>query len=325
LEPLLAAGAPVRDLLFFDTETTGLSGGAGNLAFLLGAGYRDESGLVIEQYFLADFPGEDEFLSLIAPLFPPERTFISYNGSSFDAHLLISRFRLNRRELSLPRQYDLLHPTRRLWKNSVSAVFGSCSLKNIEKAVLDVDRGRDIDGAEVPEYYFHFLRTGNPESLEPVFYHNHVDVLSLARLLNTIEHLLRVPESLDRAPGTGFPADAAALGIMLHRLDAERAVSFLRSRWETGDAACGRVLGYYYKRARSHEQAARIWEALFTLPDNLEPGIEWAKHLEHHARDPGRALEVVCALLEIRATLSARDRLALEKRRRRLEKKINRG
>ncbi len=320
--PLLSAGAPARDLLFFDTETTGLSGGAGNLAFLLGAGYCDEQGLVIEQYFLADFPGEAEFLSLIAPLFSPERTFVSYNGAAFDAHLLISRFRLHRLELALPRQYDLLHPSRRLWKAAVAPVLGSCSLKNMEKAVLDVDRGEDIDGAEVPEFYFRFLRTGLPDPLDPVFYHNHIDVRSLTGLLFTIESLLRAPETANTADGSGLAADTAALGVMLHHVDPDRAAAFLQTRWDSGDAACGRVLGYYLKRSRAHEAAARIWEALFALPHNLEPGLELAKYLEHHAYDPGRALAVVRALLEQTESPAERDRLALEKRRKRLERKL---
>jgi uncharacterized protein YprB with RNaseH-like and TPR domain len=322
-EVLLSARVPARDLVFFDTETTGLSGGAGNLAFLLGTGYGDGLDLVTEQYFLSDFPGEEEFLKLIAPLFSPDRTFVSYNGSSFDSHLLVSRFRLNRLELTFPRQYDLLHPSRRLWKRSVGALLGSCSLKNIERAVLNVERGEDIDGAQVPEYYFDYLRTGDTRALAPVFYHNRVDVHSLVLLLAKIELLLRDPGNA-HAEESVFPPDAAALGVMLHGIDRNRAVTYLEGRWQAGDTSCGRVLGYYYKRARAYDKAGRIWESLFNLPDNLEPGIELAIHLEHRARDVGRALEVVRLLLKKTDNLNDRVRDALEKRRLRLVDKMER-
>jgi uncharacterized protein YprB with RNaseH-like and TPR domain len=320
--PLLSARAPARELLFFDTETTGLSGGAGNLAFLLGAGYVDEGGFVIEQHFLADFPGEPEFLGLIAPLLSPERTFVSYNGSAFDSHLLVSRFRMNRLDLAFPRQYDLLHPARRFWKTSV----GACSLKNVERQVLGVERGEDIDGAEVPEYYFRFLRTGDPSSLEPVFSHNKIDVLSLARLLNCIESIFREPETIFAAGAGPFlaPPDLGALGNMLLALQPDRAEAFLEAAFDRGDAACGLLLGYYRKRRRQYEEAFRVWEALFAAEPACQAGVEIAMHLEHRACDAARALEVVLRLLDRPLRPSGALLRSLEARRARLERKINR-
>jgi uncharacterized protein YprB with RNaseH-like and TPR domain len=320
-EPLLSARAPIRDLLFFDTETTGLSGGAGNIAFLLGAGYIDGKDIVIEQHFLADFPGERDWLELLRPLLAPEKTFVSYNGSSFDSHLLMSRFRMNRLEIAFPRQYDLLHPSRRLWKASV----GACSLKNIERLVLGVERGEDIDGAEVPEYYFRFLRTGDPSSLEPVFYHNRIDVLSLVLLLQRIESLVREPESLFAPGSPGLAPDAGALGQLLLGHDPAKAEMFLVNAHEQGHAACGLLLGYLFKRRREYEAALRVWERLFAAGPDLAAGIELAMHLEHRARDIARALEVVNALFAAPQRPTGAWRHALEARRARLERKINHG
>jgi uncharacterized protein len=320
--PLHSARAHSRDLLFFDTETTGLSGGAGNLAFLLGAGRIDDTDLVIEQYFLSDFPGEAEFLSLIAPLFSREKTFVSYNGSAFDSHLLVSRFRLNRLELEFGRQYDLLHPARRLWKASVGSALGSCSLKNIERAVLGVDRGIDIDGAEVPEFYFRFLRTGDPAALEPVCRHNHIDVRSLVLLLDRIETFIRDPAAALAAATEAFPADGPALGALLLSVDPIRGEDFLETRFRSGDPACGRALGRLYKRKREHARAAAVWESLFNTAVEYEAGVELAMHLEHRSRDARRARSVVDALLANGQDLDSRDRRALEARRTRLERKL---
>ncbi|MBN2352732.1 MAG: ribonuclease H-like domain-containing protein [Spirochaetales bacterium] len=326
-EPLLSARASAKDLLFFDAETTGLSGGAGNLAFLLGAGHLDGGDFVVEQHFLADFPGEPEFLRLIRPLLDPERVFVSYNGSAFDSHLLVSRFSLNRMELSFPRQYDILHPSRRLWKSKVAAALGSCSLKNVERLVLNVDRGEDIDGAEVPECYFRFLRSGDPSSLEPVFYHNRIDVLSLAGLLHRIESLLRDPASLFAAsPGDeGLPPEFAALGAMLLALDPVRAEDFLRIAFDRGDSRCGLLLGSIHKRRREYEEAFRVWEAVFAAAPAWRSGIEIAMHLEHRRRDAARALEIVLNLLTPPLRPSGGALRALQERKTRLERKLTRG
>ncbi len=304
-----------------------MSGGAGNIAFLLGAGYVDGGDFVVEQHFLADFPGEPEFLDLIRPLLDPGRVFVSYNGSAFDSHLLVSRFRLNRSEVSFPRQYDLLHPSRRLWKTNVTAALGSCSLKNVERLVLSVERGDDIDGAEVPEYYFRFLRSGDPSSLEPVFYHNRIDVLSLAGLLHRIESLLRDPEALfASAPGdAGFAPDLASLGAMLLALDPIRAERFLRGAFERGDRNCGLLLGSIHKRRREHEEAFRVWESLFAAEPGLQSGVELAMHFEHRRRDAERALAIVLRLLDAPLRPSGGALRALEARKARLEKKAPRG
>ncbi len=320
--PLLSARAPAKDLLFFDTETTGLSGGA--LAFLLGAGWVDGGDFVVEQHFLADFPGEPEFLSLIAPLLSPDRVFVSYNGSAFDSHLLVSRFRLNRMDLSFPRQYDLLHPTRRLWRTTVTAALGSCSLKNVERLVLSVDRGADIDGAEVPEYYFRFLRTGDPSSLDPVFFHNRIDVLSLARLLRRIESLCREPEASFAADPSLASPDWSALGRLLLALEPERAAAFLETGFARGDLGCGLLLGSFHKRLGRHDRAFRVWETLFAAHANFPAGVELAMHLEHRAHDPARALEIVHRLFDEPSRPAGAALRALEARKARLERKMKR-
>lgn len=102
LEPEAARGFGTEDLLFFDTETTGLSSGAGSVVFLVGMCWIENGGATVEQLFLSDFPGEPGFLSYLNTRFPPERIFVSYNGKSFDSHILRSRFLMNGMSFDMP-------------------------------------------------------------------------------------------------------------------------------------------------------------------------------------------------------------------------------
>ena len=55
-------GAPLREALFLDTGTTGLAGGSGTLAFLVGVGYFEgeapDTHFIVDQFFLRD-PGQE--------------------------------------------------------------------------------------------------------------------------------------------------------------------------------------------------------------------------------------------------------------------------
>ncbi|HEQ72611.1 MAG TPA: hypothetical protein ENN69_08995 [Spirochaetia bacterium] len=314
-ETLLFTGTTPGDLLFFDTESTGLSGGAGNTIFLLGIGRPEGEELVIEQYFLADFPGEKEFLSACLSLFSPNRLLVSYNGRTFDAPVLAARFALHRLSCPLPRHCDLLPPTRRLWKHTV----GSCSLKNIERAVLGVKRENDVDGAEVPERYFRYLRSRDPRHLDEVVTHNEIDVLSLSRLLGVLERLRREPEHA-QAPATA-PADVSALAALVAPHDAERAFKLLEVGLASGDIRAGLSLGFRYKQCGRQAEAQRVFERLFEIRGDLTAGIEIAKYAEHRARDPERALSVVTALLDRRPRPEPPVRELLLYRKARLERK----
>ena len=178
--PLLGADIPAENCIFYDTETTGLSGGAGTLAFLIGTGRCIGDSLIIRQVFLADFPGEGEMLRLLSRELTDEGIYVSYNGKTFDSHLLRSRFLFHGMKTELAAQADLLYPARRLWKHRLP----NCSLQSVEREVLGIERRGDIPGRDVPEYYFAFLKSGSFSLLEDVFRHNKQDIVSLAALLS---------------------------------------------------------------------------------------------------------------------------------------------
>jgi len=173
----------LEDFVFFDLETTGLSGGAGTVAFLAAFGKPQGSGkLRITQYLLLDYPGEDDFLQAVLEEFKNERIMVSYNGKCFDSQIIKTRCLMNRIK---PPEYfhvDLLHPSRRLWKN----IINDCSQSSIETRILGIDRGEDTPGALAPEIWFDFLKTGRHERLMGICDHNSSDIAGLASILAAI-------------------------------------------------------------------------------------------------------------------------------------------
>jgi hypothetical protein len=174
----------IKDFLFFDLETTGLSGGAGTVAFLAAFG-RVVSGnkLRITQYLLLDYPGENDFLEkVLCELNKEKSVIVSYNGKCFDSQIIKTRCLMNRVK---PPEYwhvDLLHPSRRLWKNIIQ----DCSQASIETRIIGLDRTGDIPGALAPEIWFEFLRTGKTERLTGICNHNNADISGLSSILAAI-------------------------------------------------------------------------------------------------------------------------------------------
>jgi hypothetical protein len=300
----------VEDLLFFDTETTGLSGGAGTLVFLVGTAWASGTDLEVEQYFLADFPGEPEFLEAIRERFAERAACVSFNGRAFDGPLLRGRFSLARIPFAMGRDIDLLHPARRLWRG----ITGDCSLKSLEEKVLGVRRGLDIPGAEIPEVYFQYLRTGRPGVLPVVFDHNLTDVTSLARMWDALGGLLG-------GDTTAGPVDGRALGRELLRRGDPRGAAVLAEAFAGGDAEAGLHLGLHHKRSGAWDEAVAVWERLARDVRSLAAAVELAKYLEHRRRDPVAALALVETVSGWALPFSARDRAELSRRRMRLERK----
>ncbi|PSD09772.1 exonuclease, partial [Stenotrophomonas maltophilia] len=178
-----------RDLLFFDTETTGLAGGTGTRAFMIGAAdwhvcpQRGE-GLRIRQLLMATMAAEDAMLATFARWLQPSTVFCSYNGRSYDAPLLKARYRLARQPdpITALDHVDLLYPTRRRYRGS----WENCKLSTIERQLLRVVREDDLPGSEAPGAWLRFLRGGDAVNLRRVADHNHQDVVTLALLLQRL-------------------------------------------------------------------------------------------------------------------------------------------
>jgi uncharacterized protein YprB with RNaseH-like and TPR domain/ribosomal protein S18 acetylase RimI-like enzyme len=220
--PAVRGEARPEDLCFFDLETTGLSSGAGTVAFLAAFGrFVPASGgrytLRVNQYLLLDYPGEGDFLEAAlkefggdeAPETPGEIArpplVVTYNGKTFDAQILKTRCLMN---AVVPPDYchaDLLHPARRLWKR----VLPSCSQAAVETAVLGLDRSGDIPGSEAPDIWFDFLKTGRTEALYGICDHNIRDIYGLARLLAALAEIAASPlEALEK-----YRCDAERLAL----------------------------------------------------------------------------------------------------------------
>jgi len=146
---LVPENTNVENLIFYDTETTGLSTGAGTIPFLIGLGRVRGVNFEIVQYFLADYPGEPLLLEALKKDFPEDCFYVSYNGKSYDSHLINTRFLLNRITYSHREEIDLLYVCRRLWKKKLE----NCRLGTIEEQVLQIKRGPDIPGAEIPDVF----------------------------------------------------------------------------------------------------------------------------------------------------------------------------
>ncbi len=167
-------------LLYFDTETTGLAGGTGTRAFMIGAADWFADGLRLRQLTTTTMAAETDMLRQFAQWLGPQTVLVSYNGKSYDAPLLNTRYRLARLPSPLLGlvHLDLLHPSRRRWKGR----WENCRLGTIERQVLGIVRNDDLPGSEAPRAWLDYLRGGSARNLRRVAEHNAQDLRSLAAL-----------------------------------------------------------------------------------------------------------------------------------------------
>jgi uncharacterized protein YprB with RNaseH-like and TPR domain len=307
----LVAGAPVPlPFVFFDLETTGLGGGAGTYAFLVGCGwFDDDRGFVTRQYLLVRVADERSLLASVAGELGRAGALVSFNGKSFDAPLLETRYLYHRLEwpaASLP-HLDMLHVARRFWRGrtavapDAAAAESTCSLIALERQPLGTRRQGDVPGFEVPARYFHFVRTGDARPLQVVFEHNRLDLLSLAALTARALHLVRVgPEQ------AADPREALALGWIYARagFDTRGRQAFERAidlssgagMWDASSSGAAirvealRSLALMLRRSRSYDQAAARWRQILDVrecPRHIarEASAALAIHHEHRVRD----------------------------------------
>lgn len=314
----LAASLP---LLFFDLETTGLNGGAGTYAFLVGCGWFDADGAFItRQYVLTRVTDEPAMLRSVRDAFSQAGTLVTFNGKSFDAPVLETRYLFHRLEWSggqLP-HLDVLHVARRFWgggdavpPGGFSSPAGDCSLGALERDVLGAGRVGDVPGFEIPARYFQFVRSGDARPLRPVLEHNRLDLLSLAALTARLLDLVRMgPDAVER------PREATALGRAYARAGdlARAATAFERALALTAGNRTGsavridalRSLALVHRRARRHDDAADCWRRLLSegCPASIkrEACEALAIHHEHRVRDLAAARSFALRSLEARPT-----------------------
>ncbi len=289
--------ADPQRVAFFDLETTGLSGGAGTIAFLAAIGRIDQSGSVhVTQYFLDDYPAERAFIQRVSEDLGDADAIATYNGSSFDLPLLATRrAMLGLGAMPALPHVDVLHPVRRLYRQTV----GACDLSNIETAILDSARDGDIPGAEVPDVWFDFVKRGRCARLEQVFSHNRLDIVSLARLFFKVG---MVACGLDE----GGRCDLVGRAELESRVDRARAEQTLRAALHHGDRRAVRALMRLYRlQQRWHERL----ELVPLLPDDAAGLFSRSVHAERIDHDlPAAHALALRSMAAARAGSSLRQR-----------------
>ena len=329
-----SAGIPMGPALFLDLETTGLAGGAGTYAFLVGCGWFDGGVFRVRQFVLTSFAAERPLLEEVAALVRAAGVLVTYNGKTFDAPLIDTRFLFHR--LAAPctgvTHLDLLHPARRLWspsrlrrsgesRRSLSEggrpatdvhldEAGSCRLSLIEQAVLGHMREDDVPGFEIPSRYFQFVRTGDARGLDGVLEHNRLDLLALAMLTARAGQLLE-----EGAPAAGTAREALGLGRLYERgglFDDARAC-FVRAIDFDDDlhvrVEALRAYAILSRRERRYGDAADAWRRMLSAhqcpPQWAQEATEaLAVHHEHRARDLVAARRFAVQALQFNVTRS---------------------
>lgn len=308
-------------VLFLDTETTGLSGGAGTVAFEIGIGFIERQGMVIRQYVMRDYSEEAAMLSEIAALIRRFDTIVTFNGKSFDLPLLESRFVMNRIRLQVTQMphLDLLHAARRVYKLRLKR----CNLASLEEAVLCLKRDDDLPGAQVPQRYFDYIKTKEFALLEDVLRHNMDDVKSLAALTGHLCAVFRAPEALS------YAEDLFSVGRTLMRGGyVKKARSCFKELGRSSMAAQAQMhLAVSYKKEKEWEQAVSSLQDMISCGSGgVWPYIELAKYYEHIAKDNIRALRYANSALVFAlntAPLKGLDENQLSAIRRRIERLKN--
>src|SRR5579872_1928215 len=340
--------------LFLDTETTGLAGGTGTYAFMVGIAWWDAGGLQVEQFFMRDLNEEHSVLLELSERMKQRPVLVTFNGKSFDWPLLETRYRMTRSFKGIaPRLHlDLLHPARQLWKMRI----GSVRLRDLERQILgsngcavEWSRHDDIDSTLIPQMYFDYLRHGTAEPLVGIFRHNQMDLRGLAALAGKILAMLDSAHGIacEVKPGMHDPIDVLGLSRLLRkRGHSTRARELYETALSFGlprpvERLAQMELAQMAKRELDFTRAVSLWNVLrqapaknkrhrsFLLAEDAQKALEsaiaaaeqLAIHYEHRAKEPQRALEVIrAALVELQQ--AGREKILASDRAKKIEARL---
>ncbi len=323
--------------IFIDLETTGLSGGAGTVAFLVGCGYFDLGAFQVRQFLLTSYSAERALLAAVAEFFDGADLIVTYNGKTFDVPVMETRWMFHRLAMPLDGvpHFDMLHPARRLWRmrGDAGGDDGCCRLSTLERLLFDVVRVGDVPGLEIPGRFFRFLRSGDPRPLEPVLEHNRLDLVSLAAVTARAARLVEAGEDACRDA-----SETIALGKVYERAgETSRAEACYRRAADSPSAEVRAEALYRIalrcRRDRRFADASTAWREILDIPEprrgtrgrDIIVGLRrfaaeaLAVHHEHRVRDLEEARELALLALDSsdeRRAADIRHRLA------RLERKL---
>ena len=318
----------IRRALFIDTETTGLSGGAGTVAFLVGCGFVEGDRFIVRQFLMPDYSAEPAMLEDLKELLNRYEILVHYNGRRFDVPLLHDRFVMKRMDADPGEleQLDLLYPARKVWKLRI----GCCKLSYIESAIFGMPERDDIPGSEIPARYFESVKTGDISLLDDVIEHNRQDIVTLTTLLVKLDRIFHEPEKVPEQ------IDEYSLGRAFERLGEVRLARRMYTLASVprpirhvndlrGEQYAGQANYRLYRILRRNGD----WEECLKTLDNMikrrqmgiVPHIEKCKILEHKLKQYDAALEIACSLL--RLPLTEAEQADIAKRMERLKIKIS--
>jgi len=292
---------PIEKIAFLDTETSGLAGGTGTYAFLVGIGRfsPDDKNFHLRQFFMRDPSEEAALLEAMIDFLAPCDALVTFNGKAFDAPLLATRYTLH--AIPIPfkgfTHVDLLPLARRLWRDRLP----SRALKYLEEHLMHAPRtSEEVPGYEIPYLYFDYLRTGDAAPLKGVFYHNAMDIVAMAALFSHTAAMLADPHNADLEHGL----DVAALAKLFEDLGKWDDAARLYERGlqiglpETGFAETLRRYSALQRRRGDLESAVKLWEQA-AGEGHIYAHVELSKHHEHRKRDPSEAFRWASSALEL--------------------------
>jgi len=311
-----------RKALFLDTETTGLSGGTGTFAFMVGLGFFQEDRFSVHQFFMRDYSEEMASLSLLKNVIDSFQFLVTFNGRQYDIPLLETRFilsRMNTKIREMP-NFDLLYPSRKIWKGA----YENCRLVTLESRLLGIERRDDIPSEWIPYLYFDYIQTRNASKIYPVFYHNRMDILSMVALAARIHLVYHDPQAA--RPGKGVEHFALGRLFWEHGQREKAIPCFEIALKRCNDDLSWDVMKWLsmaFKKTGQGEKARSLWEEMLSWPYKKEifPYMELAKYHEHRLKDWDRAMAYVDQALGLIPAHRQGEIELLHHRRRRLEQK----
>ena len=311
-----------RKALFLDTETTGLSGGTGTLAFMVGLGFFQEDRFSVHQFFMRDYSEERASLFLLKNVIDSFQFLVTFNGRQFDIPLLETRFILSRMMTKIREMpnFDLLYPSRKIWKGA----YENCRLATLESRLLGVERTDDIPSEWIPSLYFEYIQTGDARKISQVFYHNRMDILSMVGLAGRIHLVYHDPQAA--LPRKGVEHFALGRLFWEHGQRDKAIPCFEIALKRCNDDLSWEVMKWLsmaFKKTGQGEKARSLWEEMLGWPYKKEifPYIELSKYHEHRLKDWDRAMAYVDAALQFIPSHQQGEVELLQHRRRRLEQK----
>ncbi len=274
----------MQDILFLDTETTGLSRGTGTVAFLVGVGYFTDRHFVVEQFLMRDYDEEPFVLEEINRLLQSFPVLVTFNGRTFDMPILQNRLLMNRYPDAVRGVHaDVLYPSRRVWKLRLR----QCTLQRLEESVLGITREDDLPGALIPQTYFQYLKNGDFEPVRRIMVHNRQDIVSLSQLFFFLCRLHDRPETLAE------PEDLFSLAAALRRrgsLEKARKCYRLSAKDELWTPSF-HALAEQEKREGHAQRAVKLYTAMLSRrEDTVDVCVALAKLYEHQLKDLNQAL-----------------------------------